>query len=275
MQVLHAAKEQLEKIRALILQSFPQIKQDNVDRMLAPSLLRQVYVLTQQQHIYSVLLTRPVTFQGRKGVYLHTIATEEQSRGKGCMTELLSFFGREARQQGIEFEIAALQNPSLSLFYSARGFDTRLVLQKAQTIIRPNLMAQAECDTMTARRFVQLREKYAGDRFVQFTDEDYQALFSALYASEGTTIETEHAYGIFLRRDADLQFLELFARSERDAEYLLQAARNATGRFSAEICMDAYCGLYVGEGHAEPCALVRCDENLKSAFREAYFNLLL
>ena len=146
-------------------------------------------------------------------------------------------------------------------------------MRRVDRNIRRNLWAQANFDSITAVRLGQLREKYAPNA-VLLPQNGLVAEIHAMYSHGATTVETDKGYGVFFEKGDILEFTELFAQSDFDAELLLEAARERTGLEKAQIVLSENSEICLGDGQMEEYALA-CFWAVQAPSTDGYMHFML
>ena len=173
-----------------------------------------------------------------------------------------------------DFFIVQCQNKENDEFFKENGFDIQTKLRHIQKEIKPDLMAYAEQDAVTANAFQELRESYIKNLIHPYK-ESYPEFFTQLYENNATLLKASDGYGVYFKDGEKLIFTELFAKTQKGAMKILQAARNITGCFEAEFYIEVRSELFLGEGVIMPCALIKPLKSNFSQNEEYYFNTLL
>ncbi|MBU3806497.1 MAG: GNAT family N-acetyltransferase [Candidatus Fournierella pullistercoris] len=214
-----------------------------------------VYLVRQEGGPVAMLCAVPVTLNGRKGAYYYGVCTDKSQQGKGIMSQMLKEVGEVLKGQGYAFATLIPASESLFDFYAQRGFEKAMGLRCLQRPIRRNLWAQADFDAVTARNLRLLRSKYAHNS-VMLNDKGYVLVLTDLYSMGATIVSTDEGYGIYFKKDDILDFVELFAESDRAAENLMEAARDKTGAEQAQITLGASQNLFLGDGKPKDYGMI-------------------
>lgn len=206
-----------------------------------------VYVAQQDEKLAACLCAVPVTLKGKKGAYYYGVCTDPQWRGKGIMTDLMKATQERLTAQGAQFAVLIPANEGLFEFYAQRGFQKAFAKRQLVRSIPNNLWAVAEFDTITAKGLELMRQKYMPGS-VMFKSSAYVEVLTDLYSGGLTTISTENGYGLYFKKNDRLEFIEMFAKTDRDAEYLLEAARQKESVDTALIQLGQCQNLFLGEG---------------------------
>lgn len=218
--------------------------------------LANTFVAEENGGIAASLCAVPVTLNGMKGAYYYGVCTDESLRGKGIMTALMEWGKEELAKEGARFIVLIPASESLFEFYKKRGYQKAFSKRVLTRSIPNNLWAVAEFDTVTVKGLDALRKQYA-PQSVTFLPAAQVEILTDLYSGGITTINTEKAYGLYFKKDERLDFIELFAKTDRDAEYLLQAARQKERAEQARIQLGDCQNLFLGEGTVQDYAMIR------------------
>lgn len=232
-----------------------------------------IYVAGEQGDPVALLCAVPVTLQKRTGAYFYGLCTRKEQRGKGIMHGLIEYVCNLLHRQGCEFVCLIPANPQLFAFYAQQGFEKAFAKRIVEMPVRHNLWAQAEFDNITAKGLMQLRRQYVPNS-VQLNEQSVVAVLSDLYSGGVTTINTDAAYGLYFVKGEQLQFTELFAKNDREAELLIQAAREKERAESVKITLGSEQDLFMGAGQAQDYGMIRF---LTAPFdvSESYMRLML
>lgn len=129
-----------------------------------------------------------------------------------------------------------------------QNIDNQLGVRVLARDIKRNLWAKAEFDTITARKLCQYREKYISEKYPQLSLEQTAALLTCLYSQGITSAETSKAYALYFRTADSLRVVELYAQSDVDAWFLLEAMADHEGRSKAQLILSENNTIFAGEG---------------------------
>ena len=232
-----------------------------------------IYVAADENGPVAQLGAAPVTLQGRRGAYFYALATRPDCRGRGLMHGLIEYACQQLLLSGHSFACLIPAGPSLFDFYAEQGFVKAFPLREFTVPIRHNLWAQAEFDTVTAKALLQLREQFVPNSLT-FDLQRISELLRDLYTGGVTTVTTPEGYGLYFVKGETLRFIELFAKSDRDAENLLEAAREKERAEEAQITLGAAQSLFMGAGEEKDYGMIRF---LAQPFdvSESYMRLML
>ncbi len=215
-----------------------------------------VYVAVQEEEPVALLCAVPVTLQNHSGAYFYGLCTRMDQRGKGIMHGLIEYVCGLLRRQGSDFACLIPAGPELFGFYAEQGFEKAFAKRILSVPIRHNLWAQAEFDNITAKALTQLRRQYVPNS-VQLNDQSMAAVLGDLYSGGVTTVNTDAAYGLYFVKGEQLRFTELFAKSDRDAELIIQAAREKERAEVAQIALGTAQELFMGTGEVKDYGMIR------------------
>lgn len=232
-----------------------------------------IYVAAEENGPVALLCAVPVALQNRTGAYFYGLCTLKEQRGKGIMHGLIEYVCNLLHQQGCAFACLVPAGPALFEFYAEQGFEKAFSKRVLEMPIKHNLWAQAEFDNITAKALTQLRRQYVPNS-VQLNDQSVAAVLSDLYSGGVTTINTDAAYGLYFVKGEQLRFTELFAKNDREAELLIQAAREKERAETAQLILGMEQDLFMGAGEAKDYGMIRF---LGSPFdvSESYMRLML
>lgn len=114
--------------------------------------------------------------------------------------------------------------------------------------IKRNLWAKADFDTVTAKKLIQHREKYIKEKYVKLSVQQTAALMTFLYSQGISSAETEKAYALYFRTPDSLAVAELYAETDVDAWFLLEAMADHEGRNTAQLILSENNTIFAGEG---------------------------
>lgn len=268
--------------RTAIVEDLPQINafladtiQDTTNFLQQVAGLDNIYLAYEENAIVAVLIVVPVSLQTMQGGYFYHAFTVESCRKQGIMTALVEYAKTHQKQKGAEFAIVATATQQEQSFWQKQGFSPYFRRRRLLRTIKKNLWAQAQFDTVSAPKLGQLRQKYAQDG-IALSQPGLVTDLVGLYSQGATALEIEKGYGIFFEDTTReiLQFVELFAQSDFDAQILLEAARERTGLEKAEIILPENSEVCLGEGQTEVCGMaIFWKGNLP--LRSGYLPLLL
>lgn len=223
--------------------------------------LENIWLEEQAGQIAGYLCAVPVTMAGLRGFYLYGVNTRASLRGGGVMSRLLEAFCREAAKTAAFAALVPAGGPLFG-FYERLGFETLFFHRQVERQLRVNLWAQADFDTLTARRLAAVRARFQKAPYVAFADGPHAAMVQNLYSEGATTVETEGGYGVFfIEKDPQQQdylvFKELAAASDSAATALLEAVRLRTGCSRAVLELPGESGPFLGEGKPQPYGMLR------------------
>ncbi len=206
-----------------------------------------VFAAQRGERLAACLCAVPVTLKEKKGAYYYGVCTDKEWQGQGIMTDLMRFAQEKLQAEGAEFAVLIPAGEALFDFYAQRGFQKAFAKRQLERKIPNNLWAVAEFDTITAKGLEALRKKYMPNS-VMFRSSAYVEVLTDLYSGGLTTLSTENGYGLYFKRNERLEFIELFAKTDRDAEYLLEAARQKESVDTALVQLGRCQNLFLGEG---------------------------
>lgn len=221
--------------------------------------VQNVFVAQRDGKPVSMASAIPVEYQGRKGAFVYGVATDPEYEGQGIATDLLGWMTELLRQRGVQFLTLIPQNGDDGLFdwYGRQGYRKAFALRRIYRLIRRNLWAQAEFDTVTPKALCALRAKFCPDS-VCLAPDRMRLVLTEMYKQGATIVASAEGYGVYFRHGETLYFPELQAASDRAADLLLQAAREKESIVErAEITVGAEQPLFPGEGEREDYGMIR------------------
>ncbi len=229
----------------------------------------EIYLVKDNENIAAMAVCGIDVFAyGKKGFYIYGVATLPEYRNKGYAKNLIAHICDLKFKSGYDFSLTQPANKGLFSFYEKLGFDTYTYLRKCDVNIKRNIWAKANFDTATATRFPTLRSRFSEDEVVHFSSEGYEKFAQYIYTEGGSTAETENAFCIYFIVDETILVRELFAKSTADANFILQAVREQTGKSSAVLQLSKNSSLFTGMGEICPHCLV------KNLNEEIYANMM-
>ena len=136
------------------------------------------------------------------------------------------------------------------------------------------LWAQAEFDTVTAKKLCELRARFWPDT-VQLPPERMAVVLGDLYARGATLVSSDQGYGVYFRSEDTLYFVEMMAEDDRAAEKLMEAAREKEVIVEkAVITVGAAQTLFLGEGTRQDYGMIRFDAEPFDV-SESYMRLMM
>ena len=217
--------------------------------------VENVYVAEENDHIEAVAMAVPVTLQGRPGCCLYGLT----GQGSLILAGLVVVVPAGAEQA------ALLQD---------KGFQWAFPLRCLPREVERNLWSQAEFDSVTARKLVELRARFWPDT-VQLPPEQMAVVLGDLYSRGATIVSNNDGYGIYFRKEDTLYFVELMAENDRAAEILMEAAREKEVIVEkAVITVGAAQNLFLGEGTRQDYGMIRFEGETFDV-SESYMRLML
>lgn len=269
--------EDLPALKALIGQAF-----GDGDAFAETSLCRfagekNVFVAEEGGVPVGLLAAVPVTCRGRRGAYLNNLAVRPECRGRGIAGGLLDYAARQLALREAGFLVLIPAETGLFGYYEKQGFQKAFGLRRLRRPVKRNLWAQAEFDSVTAKKLCELRAKFCPDS-VQLAPAQMAVVLADLYSQGVTVVSNEGGYGLYFRRGETLHFAELQAVDDRAAETLMEAAREKEVIVEdAEITVGAAQLLFTGEGRREDYGMIRFIGDPPAPFDvdETYLRLML
>lgn len=273
MQIQHLQTEDITAVKSLLKETY-HLHDDFLNLWFTTYFNPQhTLCIKENSALASVLFFEPMQHGETAGLYIHSVVTATPFRGKGYMNTLLSELEKQSTSQGLSFLILVPKHGMMADIYKRKGFTEETYLRRFETAIRPNLIASAEQDSLTATGLYDIRKTYMKNA-IQPAKEGYPFFMASIYAAGGTVLKSNKGYGVYYKQNGELFFSELFAQTERDAVELLQAARNITGCFTAKVTVAPYTELFIGEGKREIYGLLKPLNGFTYNSEDAYFNLL-
>ena len=230
---------------------------------------KNVYVAEENDEIAAVALAVPVTLQSRAGTYLYGLCGE----GSLILAGLLDYLCAQQKLRGAGFTVAVPAGAEQAALLQDKGFVWAFPLRCLPREVERNLWSQAEFDSVTAKKLCELRERFWPDT-VQLDPERMAVVLGDLY-SAATIVSTDHAYGIYFRKEDTLYFVEMQADNDRAAEVLMEAAREKEVIVEkAVITVGASQPLFLGEGTRQDYGMIRFDAEPFDV-SESYMRLML
>lgn len=268
MQIYHAKAEDIPKIKKMWMEIFNDSEQFT-DFALSICSEDGIYLLKNENEIVSMTIAGiDVEAYGKKGFYIYGVCTKPQYRGKGYAKQLINYICEEKIGNGYDFSITQPASESLFEFYKNLGFDNITYLRKFNYDIKRSIWQSADFDTVTANRFKTVRNTFAEDEIVNFSDKGYTKFTEYVYSEGGSTAENGDAYCLYFEEKDKITVRDLFAQNTNSAIRLLQAVRERTGKEVADIELSQNSTLFLGEGKLFPHCVV------KNLDKEVYANLM-
>lgn len=218
---------------------------------------KNVLVAEEDGRPVAMLSAVPVRIGERGGAYLYALATQKDYRGRGLMTTLIEAAARARQAAGDSFLALLPAEKSLFDYYGAHGFQKAFGLRRVQRQIKRNIWAQAEFDSLPAKKLCDTRLEYCPE-IVQLSANEMIPVLTDLYSRGITVVSSDEGYGLYFRHGETLQFIELQADGDRAAERLMEAAREKEVVVeNAEITIGAAQNLFLGEGVREDYGMIR------------------
>ena len=231
-------------IRTIQMQDMPRLQtsQNAIDFLAMPSAADSM-VYEENGQICGVLPAMRVLFADTIGLYLGeyiSLTNDAPSMRKAVITELLLI----AQTKGYAFVITE----NSDAVYESLGFSAAFPLRRFTRAIKRNLWAQADFDTITAKKLPLLRKKYIQEPFVEPEHDGYIQMITQFYQNGAISSENDGAYAVFYRTENELLVTELAAESELAAVQLLESAGDRYARDKATLILGAENLLFAGEG---------------------------
>lgn len=239
--------------------------------------IKNVFVAEEDGVPVAMLAAVPVTCREHKGAYLNNLATRQGYRGRGLAGGLLDYAARQLALRDVCFLALIPAGPELFAWYEKQGFQKAFGLRRLRRPIRRNLWAQAEFDSVTAKKLCELRAKFCPDS-VRLAPAQMVVVLTDLYSQGVTVVSSGEGYGLYFRKGETLHFVELQAEGDRAAEKLMEAAREKEVIVeNAEITVGAAQTLFTGEGRREDYGMIRFIGDPPGPFdvSETYLRLML
>ncbi len=221
------------------------------------SSIQNAYVTEENGEIICMICTVPVTIETKNGSYIYGVFTKASARRQGKARELMEYVAQQLKAKGQEFFVLVPSEKNLFAFYEKLGFISAFPLRKFRREINRNLWAQAEFDSVTAKGLLEFRKRFS-PMAVTFALPQMMAVFSDLYSIGITIVHSKNGYGLYIRKDKTLHFIELQAENEREAITLMEAAREKeVFAEEAEISLGNSQLLFLGLGEQEPYGMIK------------------
>ncbi|MDD3429598.1 MAG: GNAT family N-acetyltransferase [Oscillospiraceae bacterium] len=236
--------------------------------------LNSIYVVEQAEGIVAMACAVPVSCNDRKGVYLYGVNTKKEMRGQGIMKGLLLHIHKECAKAGIVFSVLIPAEESLFEWYGSFGYETMFTRRTLTRLIKRNIWAQADFDTVTAKKLEQLRKQFIKKNYIDHTAKGYESIVFEMYSGGASSVVNSFGYGIYYKNKDMLTFIELFSQNDVFAEQLIEAARERTGCEKAQVILPQGSTLFLGEGKFAPYGMLKY---LDEPFRldEPYMGLMM
>lgn len=233
-----------------------------------------VFVAQEGDAVVSMLLAVPVSIKGKQGAYFYGLATDEAARGKGHMKALMDYAADALRAKGCQFIVLIPAQESLFSYYEKNGFEKAFDLRTINRPIRRNIWSQAEFDSVTAKKLLELRLRFCPDS-VQLPLKQMMVVLGNLYAQGMTLASSRYGYGLYIRKGTTLHFLEVQAENDLDAEHLFEAAREReVFAENVVVSVGANQTLFLGQGTRQDYGMIRFLGEPFDVF-EGYMRLML
>ena len=229
-----------------------------------------VYVAEENDHIEAVAMAVPVTLQGRTGCCLYGLT----GQGSLILAGLVDHLCAQQKLRGAGFVVVVPAGAEQAALLQDKGFQWAFPLRCLPREVERNLWSQAEFDSVTARKLVELRARFWPDT-VQLPPEQMAVVLGDLYSRGATIVSNNDGYGIYFRKEDTLYFVELMAENDRAAEILMEAAREKEVIVEkAVITVGAAQNLFLGEGTRQDYGMIRF-EGEPFDVSESYMRLML
>lgn len=221
----------------------------------------------------AMLAAIPVEYGQHHGVWLCGAAGEPGVPLDRLLPKLLEGCLRAYGASGFDFAVMTPEGAQNAEALKTLGFRGQLPLRVLQTPIRRDVLAQANFDSLTVHKLLEMRHIYQPG-CICLPEPAMNEVMTQLYRRGLTVVSTRRGYGLYYQKGDTLQFLELQADNDHCADQLLQAAREKTGAASARILLAEKQTLYLGAGR-------RCGYGMLAFLgkpfptTDAYFRILL
>ena len=249
--IMRAVAEDYEAVKALWALQYDKAGAVSLPLFKDLYALQDIFIAKHEGEVIGLLIKTDIEYDGRKGVYFCAAAVMAQHRGKGVMRQIYEFAQKELQSENVQFAVSVPACAGRAEMWQNFGFEPAFEVRRFEVPIKKNLLAVAQPDTMTSKNLNTLNEKFLKSGAITFSSKASIAMVMQLYTNGGSCIESEKAFGVYYKRGETLVFVQLFAASEHDAQYLLSAAREITGLSTAEVTIEAQADLYYGHGKAQ------------------------
>lgn len=232
--------------------------------------LENVYVAEENDQLAALALAVPVSLQGRAGSCLYGLCGE----GRLIRAGLVDYLCAQQKLRGAGFTVAVPSDAAQAELLREKGFERAFALRCLPRPVSRNLWAQAEFDTVTAKKLCELRAHFWPDT-VQLPPERMAVVLGDLYARGATLVSSAQGYGVYFREEDTLYFVEMMAEDDRAAEKLMEAAREKEVIVEkAVITVGAAQTLFLGEGTRQDYGMIRFDAEPFDV-SESYMRLMM
>ncbi len=223
--------------------------------------------------VQAMLAAVPAQYRQHRGVWFCGAAAADGVPLQTLLPRLLGGCLRAFAQSGVTFAVAAPHDAQQARAMETLGFQNLLPTRVLAMPVRPNVLAQAEFDGLTARQWMERRARSQPGQ-IALPEAAMNEVMTQLYRRGLTVVSSRRGYGLYLLRDDELQFLELQADNDAAADALLQAAREKTGAQHARVLLAENQTLYQGAGRRCSCGMIAF---LQEPFpvTDVYFRMLL
>lgn len=223
--------------------------------------------------IIAMLGALPVEYGHHRGIWFCGPAARREIDSGTLFGTLIESCARAFAASGYDFALSTPRSAAMAGQLEQIGFRNAFPRRVLRAPIARNLLAQAEFDSMTVKRLLQMRDHYQPGG-VPVTETAMAETMTQLYRRGLTLVSNRRGYGLFYTGDETLHFLELQADNDHSADLLLQAAGEKTGIRRAQIILSENQALYLGAGRRCGYGMIRF---LHKPFpvSDLYFSLLL
>ncbi len=208
--------------------------------------------------VVGILSAVPSNIGIYKGVYLFALATEPEVRGGGIMSGLMGYAEKMEKDKGAKFAALIPAEKSLFDYYSKRGYTEKI---NYRTLTRDVLIKNNKITTdnrpVGGVDFKCLRATYVNCEYLDFSEQGWDLVLETLRLSGASFIRTKNGYGVYYLKNNKVGVAELFASSKDDAEEVLQAIAQKTGKTHFTITLREASTLLDGNGELKPGALLK------------------
>lgn len=218
----------------------------------------QVYVAQQQGQLLAQLLAVPCRLQSAKGIYLYALATAPFARGQGVMSHMMRVAEAQEAGKGATFAVLIPASETLYTYYGQRGYTQMLHTRRLALAVKAANQSNVCAAPLNGEQFAQMRSRYAGVPYVDFTPARYQELLTDWYEI-GESLYNSGGYAFYQPLPGKNKVLvaELFAQSDEQATAILQAIAAQTGINKMDITLAVGGRLCTGQGARHKAGLIK------------------
>lgn len=199
--------------------------------------MENVFVACEDGALVAQLLAVPCSAHMCKGVYFYALATNPSERGKGTMTKLMEYAEKYYTAEGFSFVCLVPASPPLFAFYAKRGYTKTTKLTNYLFTLKEDFASRKNytISQINACEFSSLRKNMISIPHVSLEQTQYEIVLNDFYEQGGMVAFSNKAYCLFLSLEETVKVVEIFAKSDKDAEEILGEVCRYTNKKKIEV----------------------------------------